>query len=284
MNIDERRQVILNYLMEHESASVNSIISLLDESPATIRRDLTFLEANGVIVRSRGYAKYNQPAIVSNIHITDGKLAVAKAAVQLIPKGATIFMDSGASAVALAQQLTDREDLQIITNSLSVANVLCAGKPSVYMTGGSLEGRQECLVGSDAEHYIQSIRVPLLFLTTTGIRKEQGLVCVTPAQATLKHIMVKSAERVVVLADAQKLATDSIRLFATFDEIDTLIIDEPVDDAAFLQLLAQKRVELIVANQYLSVFPFLTRHWFDVSSANQQHAQNSPFFGSSLSR
>lgn len=251
MNIDERRQVILNYLMEHESASVNSIISLLDESPATIRRDLTFLEANGVIVRSRGYAKYNQPAIVSNIHITDGKLAVAKAAVQLIPKGATIFMDSGASAVALAQQLTDREDLQIITNSLSVANVLCAGKPSVYMTGGSLEGRQECLVGSDAEHYIQSIRVPLLFLTTTGIRKEQGLVCVTPAQATLKHIMVKSAERVVVLADAQKLATDSIRLFATFDEIDTLIIDEPVDDAAFLQLLAQKRVELIVANQYL---------------------------------
>ena len=63
--------------------------------------------------------------------------------------------------------------------------------------------------------------------------------------------MVKSAERVVVLADAQKLATDSIRLFATFDEIDTLIIDEPVDDAAFLQLLAQKRVELIVANQYL---------------------------------
>ena len=93
--------------------------------------------------------------------------------------------------------------------------------------------------------------MPLLFLTTTGIRKEQGLVCVTPAQATLKHIMVKSAERVVVLADAQKLATDSIRLFATFDEIDTLIIDEPVDDAAFLQLLAQKRVELIVANQYL---------------------------------
>ena len=82
MNIDERRQVILNYLMEHESASVNSIISLLDESPATIRRDLTFLEANGVIVRSRGYAKYNQPAIVRNIHITDGKLAVAREGAQ----------------------------------------------------------------------------------------------------------------------------------------------------------------------------------------------------------
>lgn len=249
MNIDQRRQIILNYLMEHESASVNSIIDLLDESPATIRRDLTFLESNGVIIRSRGYAKYNQPPIVSNIHITDGKLAVAKTAVSLIPHGATILIDSGASAVALAQQLTDREDLQIITNSLSVANVLCTGKPSVYMTGGSLEGRQECLVGPDAEHYIQSIRVPLLFLTTTGIRKDQGLVCVTPSQATLKRIMVSSAERVVVLADSQKLATDSIRLFATFHEIDTLIIDEPVNDPTFTALLAQEHVELIVANK-----------------------------------
>lgn len=248
MNIDERRQIILTYLMENESASVNSIIALFDESPATIRRDLVFLEENGVIVRSRGYAKYNQPAVVSNIHITDGKLAVAKAAATLIPPNATIFIDSGASAVALAQQLTDREDLQIITNSLSVANVLCSGKPSVYMTGGFLEGRQECLVGPDAEHFIQSIHVPLLFLTTTGIRRDQGLVCVTPAQATLKHIMVKSAERVIVLADAQKLATDSIRLFATFDEIDTLIIDEPVEDSAFTALLARMHVDLIVAN------------------------------------
>ena len=91
--------------------------------------------------------------------------------------------------------------------------------------------------------------MPLLFLTTTGIRKDQGLVCVTPAQATLKHIMVKSAEHVVVLADAQKLATDSIRLFATFDDIDAIIVDEPVNDRAFLSLLAQKHVELIVAEQ-----------------------------------
>ena len=249
MNIVERRQVILNYLMENETASVNSIIDLLDESPATIRRDLTFLENNGIIVRSRGYAKYNQPAIVSNIHITDGKIAVAKAAANLIPPNATIFIDSGASALALAQQITDRGDLQVITNSLTVANQLCSGKPSVYMTGGALEGRQECLVGSDAEHFIQSIHIPILFLTTTGIRKNQGLVCVTPAQATLKHIMVKSAERVIVLADTQKLATDSIRLFATFDEIDALIIDEPIDDPAFIASLAQENVELIVAKK-----------------------------------
>lgn len=253
MNKDERRQIITKYLMENENVPVNSIIALLDESPATIRRDLTFLEANGVIVRSRGYAKYNQPAIVSNIHLTDGKIAVAKAAAKMIPKNCTVFIDSGASALALAQQIIDREDVQVITNSLSVANVLCSGKPSVYMTSGYLEGRQECLVGTDAEKYIQSFHVPLLFLTTTGIRKEHGLVCVTPAQATLKHIMIKAAERVIVLADTQKLVTDSIRLFATFDEIDVLIIDEPVNDPAFLSLLAQKHVELIIANKELEL-------------------------------
>ena len=249
MNIDERRQAIINYLMERESASVNSIISIMDESPATIRRDLTFLETNGLIIRSHGYAKYNQPAIVSNIHITESKLAVARVALSLISKNMTIFIDSGASAVALAQQIADRDDLQIITNSLSVANILSAGKPRVDMTGGTLEGRQECLVGPDAQNYIQGIHVPLLFLTTTGIRKDEGLVCVTPAQAMLKGQMVKSAERVIVLAETEKLEVDSVRLFATFDEIDTLIIDKPINDDKFKNLLRTKNVELLIANE-----------------------------------
>ena len=37
------------------------------------------------------------------------------------------------------------------------------------------------------------------------------------------------------------------------DEIDVLIIDEPVNDPAFLSLLAQKHVELIIANKELEL-------------------------------
>jgi predicted ArsR family transcriptional regulator len=52
MNIDERRQRIIAHLMEENIVSVNALIAMLNESPATIRRDLTFLEENGYISRS----------------------------------------------------------------------------------------------------------------------------------------------------------------------------------------------------------------------------------------
>ena len=64
MNIEKRRQDIIHYLMKNGIVSVNHLIEIMKESPATIRRDLTFLEENGYISRSRGYAKYIQPDIV----------------------------------------------------------------------------------------------------------------------------------------------------------------------------------------------------------------------------
>jgi DeoR/GlpR family transcriptional regulator of sugar metabolism len=124
MNIDERRQLIISHVMNQKIVSVNKLISLVDESPATVRRDLTFLEANNYITRTRGYVKYIPPDIVNKIEISEGKIRVAKAAAKLIPENATIFLDSGVSSKVLAMQLTERTDLSVFTNSLSVANVL----------------------------------------------------------------------------------------------------------------------------------------------------------------
>ena len=248
MSIDERRQQIIRILQENGTVSVNSLIAAMEESPATIRRDLTFLEENGVIQRSRGYAKYVQPEVVHQIQISEEKVAVAQAAAKMIPEGATICLDSGVSALALAYQLTSRDDITVVTNSLSAANVFAASKVNTYMICGHLEGRQEAIVGNDAESYVRSMHFPLLFLTTTGIRGAQGLVCVTPAQCSLKHAFIESSEKVILLTEAKKFETDSVRMFATFDEIDVVIVERHVDPA-IEAALREKGVELIVAGK-----------------------------------
>ncbi len=247
MKIDERRQFIINHLMTENIVSVKKLISMVNESPATVRRDLAFLEENGYIVRTHGYAKYIPPAIVNNITLSEGKIRVAKAAASLIPENATIFLDSGVSSKALAMELTDRDDICVYTNSLSVANVLASSKVSTYLTCGFLEGRQEALVGSDTERYVRQLRFPLLFLTTTGIRPNQGLACVTAAQANLKSALIESAEKVVLLTEVYKFSIDSIRLFASFDEVDTIIVDEPLNNPEMEETLRNKNVELIIA-------------------------------------
>ena len=49
MDIDERRKAIIDYLQYHPNCNVNQIIALFNVTPATVRRDLTFLEQEGQI-------------------------------------------------------------------------------------------------------------------------------------------------------------------------------------------------------------------------------------------
>jgi len=248
MNKYERRQFIINHLMAENIVSVNKLISMINQSPATVRRDLAFLEKNGYIERTHGYVKYIPPAIVKNIEISAGKKRVAKAAAALIPNNATIFLDSGASTKALAMEIVNRDDICVYTNSISVANVLATTKVCTYLACGQLEGRQEALVGSDTEHFVRQHRFPILFLSTTGIRPNKGLACVTAEQANLKAALIESSEKVILLTERYKFSIDSIRLFASFDQIDTIIVDEPLNDPEMEATLKNNNVELIIAS------------------------------------
>lgn len=54
MTASERRNTIINYLQTKQDCDVNEIIDQFDVTPATIRRDLTFLENSGSISRTHG--------------------------------------------------------------------------------------------------------------------------------------------------------------------------------------------------------------------------------------
>lgn len=252
MNMEERRQAILHLIMEHSPIAVSELLLQVDESPATVRRDLSFLEDNGIITRTHGYARYVEPEIVHKIVISDEKVAIAKRAAALVDENDTILLDSGASTLALAQQLANRTDLTILTNSLSVANALSNSNVTVHMTGGYLSGREEALLGPEAENYIRRINVPKLFLSTTGIRGEEGLTCVTPFQANIKRSFIRVAQKVILLAEEAKFHTDALRIFAEFHEIDCIITSAPIADPALRDCLAKQHVEVLVADPSLA--------------------------------
>ena len=48
MNIEKRRQDIIHYLMKNGIVSVNHLIEIMKESPATIRRDLNFFRGKRI--------------------------------------------------------------------------------------------------------------------------------------------------------------------------------------------------------------------------------------------
>ena len=52
----ERRMEIVKTINMHKSATVAEIVEWIGASPATVRRDLTWLDEQGLIVRTRGGA------------------------------------------------------------------------------------------------------------------------------------------------------------------------------------------------------------------------------------
>src|SRR5512133_1375902 len=99
-----------------------------DVSSMTIRRDLKYLERQGMIIRIRGGAKslahlsmlkeaaYTQRQAEN----TAAKLKIADKAISLISTGRAIFIDSGTTCMCLAQRLPD-QNLFVLTAGPNIA-------------------------------------------------------------------------------------------------------------------------------------------------------------------
>lgn len=247
MHTELRRQEIIKLLSLETSMRVEDIIKRFDVTPATIRRDLSYLEKTGAIMRTHGAAKIVNPFPTRNVMFSDEKMAIAKCAARLIVDGTSIILDSGTTTLSLANQLVSKRDLTVITNSLAIANTFAVTDVTTILTGGVLIGRQQTIIGPDAEQFLGNIQASTLFLSTTGIDPENGLTCVSPFTASIKRAMIKAAKRVVLLCDSSKFDVSGLVLFARFDQIDQIITSRPIADKVLLDNLKAAGVEITVA-------------------------------------
>lgn len=248
MRNDERRKQIVEIVMEEDSIRVSDLIERVDGSAATVRRDLTFLEQNGYILRKHGFVKYVQPEMVQSIEFSPEMIEIAKAAAKLVEDGDTIMLDSGFSTLALAYQLTGVNNLTVITNSIPVATLYNSiDHIQTYVTGGFLRVRENALVGTDAIESIRKMHAEKVFISTTGIRQTSGLTCVSAFQEDVKRAFVNAADKVILLATDKKFEKDAVRVFATFDQVDTIITNKPIESKVLLQSLNKNNVEVIIA-------------------------------------
>jgi len=247
LRIELRRQEIIKLLSFETSMRVEDIIKRFNVTPATIRRDLSYLEKAGAIMRTHGAAKIVNPFPTRNTMFSNEKLAIAKCAARLVEDGMSIILDSGTTTLSLANQLVNKKNLTVITNSLAIANTFAITDVTTIITGGVLIGHQQTIIGPDAEHFLSNIQASTLFLCTTGFDSRNGLTCVSPFTASIKKAMIKSAKRVVLVCDSSKFSTSAVVLFASFDQIHQLITSRPITDKVLLANLKAAGVEVTIA-------------------------------------
>jgi len=248
-----RQEKIRFLLQKHGHLSVAELAEQFNVSEMTIRRDLKQLAAMGLVQREHGKAVYPQnPQVRNAVFITrlgeahTEKIAIGRAAVELINEGESIILDSGTTTLAIALALTKK--CIVVTNSLPVADILGMRQDiTTVLTGGEVQRTTYSLMGPMTRESLAGFNADKLFLAATGVNAEKGLSTTSMAESEVKQAMINSAKEVILVAHSAKLGQIYYHTFAKWDKINKFITDSAADPV-LIKDIEKNGVEVIIAN------------------------------------
>jgi DeoR/GlpR family transcriptional regulator of sugar metabolism len=235
MLTSQRKQHILNVLRRDGQVIAKALSQELGLSEDTIRRDLRELAQEGLLQRVHGGALPASPAVANFARreeiLVDEKVAIGRAAAQLIRDGQVVMLDGGTTAAQVARYLSPNLQATIVTHSASIALEL-VDHPSVevILIGGRLFKHSIVSVGAAAIEAISHIRADLFFMGVTGIHPEAGLSTGDLEEAYVKRALCRQAAETFVLASQEKLGAASQYVITSLSDVTGLIVEQDVPD------------------------------------------------------
>lgn len=239
-NTQQRRRAILDLLDAQGEVSVDELAQRFDTSEVTIRKDLTALEDNGLLLRRYGGAVQLPHELIHDHapeRISERKQALAKAAAGLIKDHYRIILDSGSTTAALLPELSAKQGLVVMTNSLYIANSLreLENEPKLLMTGGSWDAQSESFQGQLAEQVLRAYDFDQLFIGADGIDLQRGTTTFNEL-TSLSRVMAEVAREVVVMVESEKIGRKIHNLELPWTMIKILVTDDQLPDMAKQQI------------------------------------------------
>ena len=130
----------MDILKKEGFAGVRDLGERLYASQPTIRRDLDFLEKEGLVRRSHGGAvpaddRVNTPISYRKGRRMHEKMQIAALAATLIENDQFIFIDGSTTALCLADFLAEHEGISVLTNGMQLLGL---GTYPQYIAKGAL--------------------------------------------------------------------------------------------------------------------------------------------------
>ncbi|NLM04961.1 MAG: DeoR/GlpR transcriptional regulator [Clostridiales bacterium] len=238
MFAEERRLKIAEMINRGDSVKVAQLSREFGVSESTIRRDLNELEKFGLITRTHGGAVSTQ---INKLEATfnekqdkylEEKQKIGKIAAQQIQDGDTIIIDSGTTTWHIAKYI-EAKNITIITNSIALANEL-SNREDIQLinTGGIIRSNTKAQVGSIAEKTIRQFRVDKTFIGANGVSLKSGITTPTLQEAEVKQAMIDVANKVYLLVDESKFEQVYFSWICDMEDMDYIITnrERPEDE------------------------------------------------------
>lgn len=244
-----RQAQILNSLRTDGEVTVEHLAEQFGVSPSTIRRDLNALSADGLLRRVRGGGSIEPDQIpftdVERQHAPE-KSRVAARAAELVSDGDVVIIDIGTTTALLAAELRGRR-ITVITASLAVIDVLRDDDAvELIVLGGAVRKNYNSMIGTLTEQALAQIRANTCFLGTSGIRTDGTISDTTGMEVPIKHAMMESSQRTVLLADASKFPGVGVLRVCGPEALTTVVTNDDADTQT-LDLLRSRGVEVLLS-------------------------------------
>lgn len=255
MHANEREDLILSLLATRGFVTFRELEARLDGSPATIRRDLERLAAEGKLMRVRGGAKLatgpaEANALTPGFHLAGvpfhenigrhqaEKEAIGRAAAALCQRGEGVMIDGGSTTLQMCPHLAGLE-LSVLTNSLHIVSALI-NQPGtrVLVPSGAVFPEQSIILSVFGEEGMPRFHAPRLFMGAAAIGPA-GLMQADPVLVAAERRLIDRADEIIVLADASKFESASGNVVCGLDEIDTIITDRRLSPESAAMIEAQ---------------------------------------------
>jgi DeoR family transcriptional regulator of aga operon len=232
---EERRREILGLLHRDGRVLVKDLARQFRISQITIRKDLEFLDSQGVIQRTHGGALPVQAGALLDPTLREKeklyrkqKMQIASAAVRLVEEGQSVLLDSGTTTTAIARALKDMAPLTVITNAINIAAELAGTHIEVILTGGMLRKNSFSLVGPLAERTLRQLSADLLFLGVDGFDTKAGLFTPNLLESEVNRAMVEIARRTIAVCDSSKFGRRSLCNIMPVTMVHEVITDKQI--------------------------------------------------------
>jgi len=232
----ERHEIILNLLRRNQFAAIHDVLSVVDASEATVRRDFSKLEEQGYVNRVRGGAELVRSAVSDNVGFRELPFAyrkglnleikrkIARAAGGYCAEGRTVIIDGGSTTYQMVEPLKSTA-CTIITNSFAMAEELQHGSGNrVILPGGEIYRSSELILDPFQGAFYDNYAADIAFMGVGGIDLN-GLTNTDPLLIQIERKMIRSAREVIILADGSKFDQRCSLVLCGFDEVTRIITD-----------------------------------------------------------
>lgn len=256
MDINQRKEKILEILNDQGQVKVADLSREFGISSITIRSDLADLEDKGLLFRVHGgainsYKSYCDMDLQQRLGTNlKAKQLIAKRAVEMIKDHDTVMFNSGTTTLTVFRAIPAHLHLNIVTNSISIA-LEASGNPNfnVVLLGGFVNPKYQFIYGDDALSQLKNYHADKLFLSVDGISPVSGLTTYYDREAELARLMLSQSASKIIVADSSKVGRTAFVNIAEITNADTLITDEQTSSNDDLNVLKKSLRKIITVKE-----------------------------------